>query len=469
MNDNKTILKNSILFSIAPFVPKIVSFGLLPIMTKYLSDVDFGISGTITAYSQSISAFATLGLSIVVMNSFFKEPDNYKVIWQKIYGFLNCWMVFYALCQAALLYFCIPDEAIDNRWWIIVLTNFSTVFFGPTAIIGNAYFVYTKQSFSVVWRSVVAGIITLFANYVMIVYFQMGYMGWYIGGFIGTFFTNASYWPIVNLSLKIKPTLKFSIGEITNYLSVSVPTIPHYYTMYLLEGSGRAVLDQNNFSQVEIGKLSISQQLCDIYQSSLNGINNALQPYYMRSIKDGKLSQYKNLSLLYVIIVFVTAFIIALWSKEIFALMLSNESLASSYPYFILYIMAICYRPMYVVASNFYFFYEKTRQLLLITFLSGCMAMIIYLVFVPRYGVWAFLVGHYIACLYYGYSGFFLKCYRDNSGLKFPVFKILIIQLALTVFAFLFIELLYVKIIITLIVIFVIITLLLKFRYLILS
>lgn len=449
MSENKTIIKNGLLFSIAPFVPKIVSFALLPIMTMYLTDVDFGISGTITAYSQSIGAFATLGLTIVVMNSFFKDPENYRETWRKIYGFLNCWMIFYALCQAVLLYFCIPDEAIEYRWWIIFLTNFSTVFFGPTAIIGNAYYVYTKQSVPVVWRSVAAGVITLLANFVLIVYLNMGYMGWYIGGFIGTFFTNASYWPVVNLSLKIKPTLKFTLSEIKHYLSVSIPTIPHYYTMYMLEGSGRAVLDMNGSSQAEIGRLSISQQMVDIYQTGIAGVNNALQPYFMQSIKDGNSERYKNLSLFYIGIIFVSAFMIALWSKEIFGLMLSNESLASSYPYFILYIMAICYRPMYVVASNYYFFYEKTKQLLMITFASGCISMFIYLLFVPKFGVWAFLVGHYIACLYYGYSGFLFSCYKEHKLCSMPILLIFLLHIVLTAVAYYVVDFLMIKSIIS--------------------
>ena len=80
-NDTKTIVKNSILFTIAPFLPKVINVFLMPIMTMYLTDVDFGISGTISAYSQAIGAFATLGLGVVLMNSFYKNPLEYKRLW----------------------------------------------------------------------------------------------------------------------------------------------------------------------------------------------------------------------------------------------------------------------------------------------------------------------------------------------------------------------------------------------------
>ena len=84
MVSNKTLIKNSLLFSIAPFLPKIINVLLLPIMTAYLTDVDFGIAGTISAYTNAIGAFATLGLTVVLMNSFFKTPLEYKEKWRNI-------------------------------------------------------------------------------------------------------------------------------------------------------------------------------------------------------------------------------------------------------------------------------------------------------------------------------------------------------------------------------------------------
>ena len=143
LTDNRAnLIKNGVLFTAAPFLPKIINVFLLPIMTLYLTDVDFGIAGTISAYTQSIGAFATLGLQVVLLNSFFKTPLEYKDTWRQIYGFLKLWMIVYALILATILYFFIPEEAAENKWWIILLSQFSTVFFGPTGTIGNAYYIY---------------------------------------------------------------------------------------------------------------------------------------------------------------------------------------------------------------------------------------------------------------------------------------------------------------------------------------
>lgn len=446
----KTLVKNSVLFTIAPFLPKVINVFLMPIMTMYLTDVDFGISGTISSYSQAISAFATLGLGVVLMNSFYKNPLEYKTLWRQIYGFLKLWMIVYALLQAILLYFIIPGEALENRWWIIILTNFSTVFFGPTATIGSNYYLYKKEAFPVVWRSVLASIITVAVDFVLIVYLRWGYMGWYVGSFAGVFFSNASYWYVVNYRLGLKPNYHFNWAEIKHALSVGAPTIPHFYTPYLLEGSGRMVLDRYHVSQGEIGRVSITQQVGGIFSMGMIGLNQAITPYFMQAIKDKREDTVKELGIVYVLLCFCAAFIVSVWSKEIFDVLISNDSLKSAYPLLIAYVMALCYRPMYVIASNYYFFHERTKQLLLITFVSGALALLLYIALTPFIGIWGFLVGHYVACLYYGYSGYFYSCYRENAHMHFPFVLIFIIQIVLTGIAYILVDMLWIKIIVTL-------------------
>lgn len=464
MKSNRTLIKNSLLFSIAPFLPKIINVLLLPIMTAYLTDVDFGIAGTISAYTNAIGAFATLGLTVVLMNSFFKTPLEYKEKWKEIYGFLNVWMIVYAVIQTIILFFCIPEEAQDNKWWIILLSQFNTVLFGPTGVIGSSYFVYQKDSVPIVWRSIVASILTILVDFVLIVYLRWGYMGWYVGTFIGQFFTNVSYWFVLNKKIGITPSYKFRFATLKQDLSISLPTIPHYYTNFLLEGSGRLVLDQYNIPQAKIGKVSIAQQIGDIFQTGIIGLNNAISPYCMSAIKEGNEKKIHILGAIFSILIFISAFFLSIWSKEIFKLLLSNPSLQSSYPYFILYVMACCYRPLYLVVSNYYFYYEHTKQLLGITFVSGLIALAMYICLVPYFGAWAFLAGHYVACLYYGYSGFFYSGYRSHSKKSFPYYIFLIFQIVLTAISFILVDYILLKTIVTMILAVVLFVFIYKYR-----
>ena len=67
----KKLLSHSFLYSVAPQLPKLLSLALMPILTKYLTDKDYGIYGVITAYIFFISVLKDLGFSVVFVNTFF--------------------------------------------------------------------------------------------------------------------------------------------------------------------------------------------------------------------------------------------------------------------------------------------------------------------------------------------------------------------------------------------------------------
>lgn len=189
----KELVKNAAYYGIVPSIPKIVNILLLPILTVHLTSQDYGIAGIIVAYTSALSAISTLGCSAFVTSSFYRYGSRYKRIWRQIYGLLQYWMFAFAIIQAIILYFIIPEEAADNKWAIIVLTNFNNVLFGPSSLLGSSYYRLKQTPKPVVYRSLVGGLITTFSNLYLIAYLKMGYMGWYISSFAGVFVVNASF------------------------------------------------------------------------------------------------------------------------------------------------------------------------------------------------------------------------------------------------------------------------------------
>lgn len=436
----KKLLTNTLLFGLAPYIPKIVSVLLLPILTRYLTATDYGIAGSIDAYTQALTALSTLGFSSVLNVSFFKSKYQYKILWREIYGFLQFWMIVFSIIQGLVLYCIIPQEAIDNRWIIILLTNFSNVFFGSTAMIGNAYYVLQMKPIPIVSRSIVSGLITVCANYIFVVHYQVGYLGWYISSFIGTFIINASYWYDVNVKLRIRPILKFKKKTIIKYLKVSIPTIPHYYSAYLMNSSSKMVMDLQAVSLSIIGQTNLVLQIGGLMDSWVSAINQAINPMTMRKIRNNDECAAKKLIYVYMGITFSCTMFFSLWSKEIFELLISDKELATTYPYVIIFVMALNYRPMYVAASNIFFYYEKTIPLLKITFISGVIAFIAYIILIPFFKVWGVMIGFYISTLYMGYSGFYMHFFKSKTKEQYPVLKILFIQILSTILIFILVD-----------------------------
>lgn len=413
------LLKGGAIYGLSPFVPKIISFMLLPILTKYLTATDFGIIGTVTSIVGCIQVFSTLGLQIILPNYFYKCPSQYKILWREIYGFLSLWMIVFAILQSLILYFTIPVEASDNKLLIIFLSIFSTALFGPTAQLGSLYYQLNIQPVPVAIRTIISGIISVVINYVCVVVLRWGYLGFYIGSFAGTFLINASYWHVVNRTLGLSPIYKFKKKTIGKILKVSIPTIPHYYTGYLLNSSNTLVLNYYNKPQGMVGELTLCNNVVNALESIVNAINQVVYPLSLKYIKERDIIQLKQISYLYICITMVGTFIYSLWSKEIFKILISNPSLSQTYKYTIFLVMALNYRPMYIICSNYFFFYEKTKQLLSITFVSGIVSLIIYFLLIPFFDIMGAVIGNYLGCLIYGYSGFFYKTYKENR--LFPV------------------------------------------------
>ena len=431
----KKILGNSAIYGIAPYIPRIVSVFILPILTKHLTDVDYGIAGTISAYIMALTAFSTLGFSAILQVTFFKAPYQYKIFWREVYGFLQFWMIVYALIQAIILYFIIPEEALENRWWIILFSNFNTVFFGPSAFLGPLYYQLSQKPIPVAIRSIISGLLTILINYVLIVIYNYGYMGWYVSSFLGAFLVNTTYWYDLNKKIGITPIYNFKRRTMLESLKLSTPMIPHYYSVFMINNFNRVVMDQTKVPIGEIGEYNIAQQFSSIIESGIFALEKAISPMCMTEIKQNNEIELKKIINIFILITFSCTFIFSLWSKDIFELLINNETLANAYPIASLLALSLNYRPIYIAATNVYFYNMKTKEILYITLVAGIIAIIGNIIFIPLLGILGGAIITYIAYLYQGYIGFFLKPFKEYSNISYPVLKIFLLHNFLTITA----------------------------------
>lgn len=436
----KDIVKNSAIYGISPYIPRIISFLLLPLLTEHLTDVDYGIFGTIAAYTGALQALTTLGLSAYLQVYFFKAPCQYKVLWRQLYGFLTQWMLVFAVIQSSLLYFVIPEEAADNKWLIILLTNFNGVIFGPAGFIGPMFYQLSNQPIPVARRTVIAGLASVLINFLTIVVFEWGYMGWYVSSFLGVFISNTLYWYDLNFRLNLRPILRPKKRTIVHALKVSLPMIPHYYTSYLVSSSNKVVMDLSKISIKSIGAYNFAQLFSSMIESAVFAIETAIKPINYESIKQDKEVESKRAIYIYMLLTYSMTFLFAIWSKEIFFIMVHNDALLTSYPLAAFLVLAYNYRPMYVAATNVMFYYEKTLHVLKITMVAGLIAIIANIVFIPKFGLTAAALITYISFLYQGYAGFFTKIFKEKSKVSYPYYLIFSMQIAITILAMLLLD-----------------------------
>ena len=153
-----------------------------------------------------------------------------------------------------------------------------------------------------------------------------------------------------------------------------------------------------------------------------------------QSYKENNYKQERKLNFVCIIIVLAVCSVICLFVKELLPLLIKTKGVEAVYPLSIFFIMSNAQRPMYVAANNRLFYMEKTSALLKVTTVAAILSIILNLIGISIFGFEAAAVVLFVCNMYVGYSGFFIKEYKEQKVENhYPMFW-LILTVFLTIF-----------------------------------
>jgi len=291
----KKLFSHSLIYGLAPQISKIAGIFALPIITKDLTSIDFGVWGIILAYVGVLQALSNLGMGVVLSNSFFHSPFQYKWLWRQIYGFLMLWAVPFSALVGIVLWWIMPPEAESYSLLLIFLVLFPRVLFGPTIVLGTFHYQLKQQPTPIAIRTGIFGVLAVVLNIYTISYLKMGFMGWAWSNFIIAILMNLSYWIPVNFKFGYSPIFNFKWRLIRKSFKVALPTIPHQYSSFLLNSSDRIVLDQMDVNMRELGEYNLASTFGNYFQTLATAANQAVSPIMLACYKKGQDLQARNL------------------------------------------------------------------------------------------------------------------------------------------------------------------------------
>lgn len=444
----KKLFTHTAIYGLAPQMVRLAQIFVLPIITPFLTAEDYGVFGLISAVIGAVSAFSTMGMSIVLSNSFFKSPNHYKWLWRQIYGFLTYWSILYSIIVSILILFFIPVEAKDNTLIIVLLNVLPLVIFGPIGTIGPLYYQLKQQPAQIMIRSVIVGFLTLALNIYFIKYLRLGYLGWFAAAAISQVLINFTYYISLNLKVKITPIFNFKWRTIKNQLKVTLPIIPHYYSSYFIGAFDRVIMKFYGVDTGEIGKYNIATTPASLVGSGTYALNQAISPLLLQSYKEKDYQQERKLNFVSIIVVLAACSLLCLFVKELLPMLIKTEGVESIFPLSILFIMSNAQRPMYVAANNRLFYLEKTKALLKVTTVAAIISVVLNVLGIGLFGFKAAAFVLFICNMYIGYSGFFIKEYKEQEVANhFPLFWLILTCLLTLLFYFIAAGSLYLRVI----------------------
>lgn len=408
----KKILSASVIYALAPQLPKLVSLFMMPIFTKHMTAEDYGITGIIMAYMAAFEAFKDLGLRVILTNSFFKYPNRYRFIWRRIHGVIQLWSIIYGLLLALLLRLIIPSQAADNYLYIAALILLPIIFFEPLISIGREYYQLNKKPIPISIISVFSGLIAIIFSYIFIVVYQQGYLGVLTGLFASGVFNFFAYLFLVYWKQKLYPSFSFNLAWLMPKLKITFPTIPHYYAGYIINVSDRVLLDLFKIPIKDIGMYSFAYSIGVYFSIIGKSFNQASGPFYMDFYKKDNIqgdTAARNMSYLFQFGLLLFAFLISVWSKEIFEILAKNDDLKSTYIISIIIFFSYTYFPSYAFNGMKIWYKEKTQVLLKISVVAALISIGLNILLIPMVGYLGAAISTFVSMLYMGYGGFIFK------------------------------------------------------------
>lgn len=427
----RKLIGHSALYALAPRIASFANILVLPFTTSKLTELDYGIYATIGIYVGLLGAWRDLGLNVISANSYYKHPKYFKLIWGNILAFNLLWGVIYALILVFLVMLIIPVEAKDNLQIIVVLLVIPIILFQPFSQMATMFFQFQKKPKMIAIPTVISGFSSVLITFYTIYHLELGYVGWYIAAFVAQFLGLLFHLFFFYIKEKVIPVFRFSVRTFRHYLSVSLPIIPHTYAGFLLHSSDRLVMDILGVSTSSIGQYGFAYTFGNYAQQISHGVNKASVPFYMDFLKEGTkkaLLRYRSMTFRVLSFSIGASFLVCLWLREIFSVLINNPDLSVLYPLSILIVMSYNFNPMYQSVVLVFQFNERTSQLWKFSFVAGALNVILNLIFIPIYGIYAAAFTTLISLLFMGFAGISFKSFKENQPYNYyPLYWIVAI------------------------------------------
>ncbi|MFN4234161.1 MAG: lipopolysaccharide biosynthesis protein [Bacteroidia bacterium] len=439
----KKLFTHSFLYAIGPQIPRLASIFILPLTTAYLTPKDYGISALLMAYTGAISALKDLGIVILLVNYFYQRKLKWVILWRRLYGYILLWTPFYLIIQSFIIYLALPSDEIDNFYIILLIYAITNLIFDYPILFASRYLQFSQRPLPIALITAIVGLVAVILNYITIVEYKMGYMGWIVSSFLASFISFIFYGYYTFIKLNLWPVFKIQIVHVKNLLKITIPVIPHNYSSYLLNTSDRLILNSYNVSITQIGKYNLAYSFASYFEVFTTAVGMAVSPMYSQmfsSNSENKNKSIKKFTYLLQYIFIAIAFLASLWIYEIFNLLISNQDLKEAYLYCPILIMSFAAKPFYWSSINLLIYHTKTNKLWRITFIGGIINILLNIILIPIFGVWAAVINTFITNMFINFIGGQLKEVKELGRKNYNDSLWVILIVILTILSIIFIK-----------------------------
>lgn len=426
-------LKNSFFYTIASVLQGFIGFLLLPLYTRYLSPLDYGVLALVTSFIGILASIITLQIHAGVPRfviKFQKDENRAKIYFTSIF----------LLISIILVLSCVIINIFGETIVRIVFSNKNNISYAPFFQIGTLILLPTllasvgmlllqtlEYGHKFLLVTIIQVVANLFFGLFFVIFLKTGVSGvlWaqFIGAACGLIFTIWFIRDWFKLTLQ-----KLPIQDIRDSLRYSLPIIPHTLSIYIYMQSNRLIL-QRYVPLADIGVYSIADTFASILLIIINSANSAYTPIFLKLAEDNRRraqDETKKFIEIWWVVIMVIFMGYLLLSGYLVRLM-TRPSFYPSIPLIPILAFAYIFRGLYCFNTNSLFFIEKTKYIPVITVTAAVLNVLLNLIFIPKFGIfaaaWITVISYFITFIvsYYFSRKFFPIFYPWKNMSKIAI------------------------------------------------
>lgn len=364
------LFRNAGIYTIGHILNAAIPFLLMPVLTRYLSPEDYGVTAMLTVLMGIYTPFVGINLPGFVSVAYFKKNLNFSLVISTAFGLLMVSLLI-AIIVTIIGRDIISDLAqFPSDWlWVVILLCFTNFFI---MVLQNIQQVkgYAKE-YTIIQLGQTS--INLLLSLCFVVLFAMNWQGriW------AQVLTGIVFMLVAARLLYSWRLLKwqFSFDYMHKSLAFGLPLIPHALCGFFVLAADRLFIS-NMVGLSEVGIFSVGFSLGQAIELLGTSFNKAFSPWLYGKLKDldeGRSNDRRKIvKFSYACMIgFVSVAIVYSLCMPWFLSFFVGPKFQEASKYILGFALAAAINAIYYLVVNYIFYRQKTQYLAMITFGSG--------------------------------------------------------------------------------------------------
>jgi O-antigen/teichoic acid export membrane protein len=367
------LLKSSAVYTLTNIINAAIPFLMMPILTRELSPVDYGIVSMFQVLIGIVAPFTGLSINGAINRKYY---DRDKIDFPKYVA--NSFLLLLSSTLIVAIIFVLFSDGIASvssfpkGWlWAVLLVSFCNFI---TTIALLHWQVQVKPLFFGIYQ-----ISNTLLNISLSLWFVVGLDFNWQGRIQGQVITAVVFAVIGFIILNKDGWIKWGINReyMKNGLQFGIPLIPHTLGAFVITLSDRFFLT-NMAGVAEVGLYTVGYQFGNIIGLIQDSFNKAWVPWLFAQLKKGNENNKKRIvkiTYIYFGAIILLALLLSLMAPWFLNFFVGEEfKEAGKYVFWIA--IGYAFNGMYKLVGNYIFYAEKTKYLAWITFLTAILNII---------------------------------------------------------------------------------------------